>query len=241
MHRHLSYANVMATVAVFVALGGGAYAATALPKNSVGATQLRNDAVSSAKIKNGSLQRSDFRTADLVKLRGSAGAKGADGAAGSAGAGAGAAGAAGAKGDKGDKGERGRLGLSTLQAGDTLRGVFGVDGIAKHPGDEFVTGVTLPIPAPANLDDATVIGPDDGNSGTCTGSYSSPTAPAGFVCIYPVGGTNVDQVFGKVPFDLDGTGSPNLGQETPFGFIVETTSLHGGQLLSQGSWAYTAE
>ena len=82
MHRHLSYANVMATVAVFIALGGGAYAATALPKNSVGATQLRNDAVSSAKVKNGSLQRSDFRTADLVKLRGAAGAKGADGAAG---------------------------------------------------------------------------------------------------------------------------------------------------------------
>ena len=231
MHRHLSYANVMATVAVFIALGGGAYAATALPKNSVGATQLRNDAVSSAKIKNGSLQRSDFRTADLVKLRGPAGAKGADGA----------AGPAGAAGAKGDKGERGQLGLSTLQAGDTLRGVFGVDGIAKDPGDEFVTGVTLAIPAPANLDDATVIGPDDGNSGTCTGSYSSPTAPAGFVCIYPVGGTNVDQVFGKVPFDLDGMGSPNLGQETPYGFIVETTSLHGGQLLSQGSWAYTAE
>ena len=30
----LSYANVMATVAVFLALGGGAYAATQLKKNS---------------------------------------------------------------------------------------------------------------------------------------------------------------------------------------------------------------
>ena len=73
MHRHLSYANVMATIAVFIALGGGAYAATALPKTSVGATQLRNDAVTSGKVKNGSLQRSDFRTADLVKLRGPVG------------------------------------------------------------------------------------------------------------------------------------------------------------------------
>ena len=64
MHRHLSYANVMATIAIFVALGGGAYAATALPKNSVGATQLRTDAVTSSKVKDGSLRRTDFRTAD---------------------------------------------------------------------------------------------------------------------------------------------------------------------------------
>jgi hypothetical protein len=236
MHRHLSYANVMATIAVFIALGGGAYAATALPKNSVGAPQLRNDAVSSAKVKNGSLQRSDFRTADLVKLRGPVGPKGADGA-------AGAAGAPGAKGDRGERGEKGDAGhsaLSTLQSGDTVRGVFGVDGIAKDPGDEFVTGVTLAITAPADLDDITVIGPSDANHADCTGSYASPTAPAGFVCIYPVAGTNVAQVSGKEPFELDSSGQPNAGQPTPYGFIVQTTAIGAGQLLSQGSWAYTA-
>jgi hypothetical protein len=47
---HLSYANVMATVAVFVAVGGGAYAATALPRGSVGRAQLRDHAVSRAKL-----------------------------------------------------------------------------------------------------------------------------------------------------------------------------------------------
>ena len=36
----LSYANVMATVAVFISLGGGAYAMSRLPKNSVGTKQL---------------------------------------------------------------------------------------------------------------------------------------------------------------------------------------------------------
>ena len=35
MARHLSYANVMATIALFIALGGGAYALTTLPRNSV--------------------------------------------------------------------------------------------------------------------------------------------------------------------------------------------------------------
>ena len=34
----VTYANVTATLALFVALGGGAYAATALPANSVAPT-----------------------------------------------------------------------------------------------------------------------------------------------------------------------------------------------------------
>lgn len=41
----LSYANVMATIAVFIALGGGAYAAINIPKGSVGSKQLRKQAV----------------------------------------------------------------------------------------------------------------------------------------------------------------------------------------------------
>ncbi len=48
---HLSYANAMATVAVFIALGGASYAAVALPKNSVGSAQIKKNAVTGAKIK----------------------------------------------------------------------------------------------------------------------------------------------------------------------------------------------
>lgn len=46
----LSYSNVIATVALFVALGGAAVAA-GLPKNSVGAKQLKRGAVTAAKLK----------------------------------------------------------------------------------------------------------------------------------------------------------------------------------------------
>jgi hypothetical protein len=55
IRRSLSYANVMATIAVFLALGGGAYAAINLPKNSVGTKQLKNRAVTGAKIKQGAV------------------------------------------------------------------------------------------------------------------------------------------------------------------------------------------
>src|SRR4051794_4883700 len=61
----LSYANVIATIAVFLALGGGAYAALKLPKNSVGSKQIRRNAVNSAKVKNGSLRKKDFKAGDL--------------------------------------------------------------------------------------------------------------------------------------------------------------------------------
>jgi hypothetical protein len=49
--KHLSYANVVASIALFVALGGGAYAATQLPKNSVGTKQLKKNAVTGKKLK----------------------------------------------------------------------------------------------------------------------------------------------------------------------------------------------
>jgi hypothetical protein len=47
----LNYANVVATIALFVALGGGAMAASHIGKNSVGAKQIRKNAVTAAKIK----------------------------------------------------------------------------------------------------------------------------------------------------------------------------------------------
>ncbi|HVO54770.1 MAG TPA: hypothetical protein VMT37_10185 [Solirubrobacterales bacterium] len=46
----MSFANVVSVIALFVALGGNAYAATQLAKNSVGTKQLKNGAVTKAKI-----------------------------------------------------------------------------------------------------------------------------------------------------------------------------------------------
>jgi hypothetical protein len=59
LRPHLSYANVVASIALFVALGGGAYATITLPKNSVGPKQIKRNAVSGKKVKNRSLSRAD--------------------------------------------------------------------------------------------------------------------------------------------------------------------------------------
>jgi hypothetical protein len=50
MPIRLSYANVMATVAVFIALGGGAYAALSLPAGSVNSKQIAKNAVRAKQI-----------------------------------------------------------------------------------------------------------------------------------------------------------------------------------------------
>jgi hypothetical protein len=52
----LTYANVIATVALFVAMGGGAaYAATSLPKHSVGTPQIKAKAVTASKLATGAV------------------------------------------------------------------------------------------------------------------------------------------------------------------------------------------
>jgi hypothetical protein len=51
IRARLTFANLVACLALFVALGGASYAATQLPKGSVGARQLKNGAVTTAKLK----------------------------------------------------------------------------------------------------------------------------------------------------------------------------------------------
>jgi hypothetical protein len=97
-----TYANVMATVAVFIALGGASYAAIKLPKNSVGSKQLKsgavkasdlgNNAVSSPKVANGSLLSEDFAAGQLPQ------------------------GPKGAPGDPGRRGETGPAGAASVSA-----------------------------------------------------------------------------------------------------------------------------
>lgn len=94
IRKRLTYANVMSSIAVFLVLGGAAFAAVKLPKNSVGTKQLKNNAVNSAKVKDGSLLGADFAAGQLPA--GPQGPKGEKGE----------------KGDKGEKGEKGEKGAS---------------------------------------------------------------------------------------------------------------------------------
>jgi hypothetical protein len=92
IRAHLSFANAIALIALFVALGGSSYAAITLARNSVGAKQIKAGAVRSSEVKDGSLLRKDFKSGQLPAgpqgpqgLQGPAGTPGAAGAPGAPG------------------------------------------------------------------------------------------------------------------------------------------------------------
>ncbi len=111
----ITYANAVASLALFVALGGISYAAIAIPQNSVGTPQLKANAVTGAKVKNGSLEKADFAAGALPP----AGARGADGT----------------KGDKGEQGAQGDQGTQGIQ------GEPGAPGEQGDPGKDAAAPV----------------------------------------------------------------------------------------------------
>ncbi|HZO05481.1 MAG TPA: hypothetical protein VFB52_03780 [Solirubrobacterales bacterium] len=66
LRSKLTYANVVATLALCIAVGGAsAFAANQLAKNSVGTKQLKKNAVTTAKIKNRAVTGAKLKTATI--------------------------------------------------------------------------------------------------------------------------------------------------------------------------------
>jgi hypothetical protein len=88
MRKHLTYANVVATLALFSALGGGAYAATRITgrdvvDGSLSGVDVRNGSLTGNDVRDASLLARDFRPGQLP--RGATGAQGPAGPQGAAG------------------------------------------------------------------------------------------------------------------------------------------------------------
>lgn len=108
---------VVAGVALFVALGGSAVAATLIKTKDIA-----NSAVTSGKIRNGTITLTDINARTRASLKG---AKGESGSAGSAGA----PGSQGAKGSDGAGGARGADGADGTNGANGAPGTDGSDGI----------------------------------------------------------------------------------------------------------------
>ena len=146
----LTYANVLASLALFVALGGSSYAALQLPKGSVGTKQLKRNAVTSPKVKPGSLLVSDFRASQRSQLRGPAGPEGPRGATGPEGL-HGPRGATGPEGPEGPRGLTGPAGPPAPRRYAEVREVGGTLQITDQSGGisffQMGTGVFLLTPS----------------------------------------------------------------------------------------------
>src|SRR5215203_914282 len=124
VRRRPSPALVVASVALFIALGGTGYAVTQLPRNSVGTVQVRDY----------SLLRRDFKIGQIPRgARGPAGARGAKGDVGASGA-QGPAGAAGPQGPQGATGAAGAQGPAGAAGPQGAAGAIGPQGPAGPAG-----------------------------------------------------------------------------------------------------------
>jgi hypothetical protein len=62
IRSHMSFANLVSLMALFIALGGTTYAAVTLPKNSVGAKQIKKNGVGASEIKKNAVRAAEIKS-----------------------------------------------------------------------------------------------------------------------------------------------------------------------------------
>lgn len=66
LRSRITYANVTATMALFIALGGTSYAVSQLPRNSVGARQVRAGAIGASEIRSRAVRSDELRNRSVA-------------------------------------------------------------------------------------------------------------------------------------------------------------------------------
>jgi hypothetical protein len=252
LRQKLTYSNVIASIALFVALGGAAVAA-GLPKNSVGPKQLKHGAVTSKAIRKQAVTSGKLAPKSVIagKLGPNAVLPGniGNGAITSAKIGAGAVIASSIKNGVVTTNKlananvttakladgsvtNAKLGpevlgtVSTLKPGQTLRGVFDVGGTAAAPAALFRGAASYQLPISGAAPAVTVLKKGQ-TSANCAGlgSGQAPAATAGNLCIYLTEEVNLAE--------LTAENNTRLG----FGLVAKATA---GDVTATGQWAVTA-
>jgi hypothetical protein len=220
----MTYANVMSTLGVFIALGGTATAAVLITGANIkdGSVQSRDIAngakgVASVDVRDGSLAAKDLSVEARKELVGAVGPAGSTGATGAT-------------------GPRGYAAWDTIPSGTTVTGPFLLDvSSPTGSGTDYRQVVPLPGIAPAVVSevnfasDASASTTDDDAS--CTGSLSAPTAPAGKVCLY-LHSTASDSI------NIEGYSS-SVGNNQSFLVAWQDTGANDDAFVA-ARWAYTA-
>ena len=201
LRGNLTYANVMATIAVFLVLGGSAVAATQLPGDSVGTKQLKKGAVTPGKLS----AKTKRVFAGLTGPTGSTGPKGDQGA-------------SGPKGDQGAQGPEGPRGLPGTGGGEPL--VINASGAVadvRTPGSISLNGTTSWTAAPGRV--GLLLGKMTTSLAAAPGAVSGCTA---VVTVFD-NGTQVTSFFvtvGSQSFEERSTNVP------PTGIDIDEPGVH---------------
>lgn len=254
LRSKLSYANIVATLALFlVVAGGSAFAAGKLAKNSVGSKQIKKNAITTAKIKNGSVTGAKIAAGSITGSNINLSSLGTVPSATHA-----------TKADTASKAVRadvaatatsaetaltattadtatnaGQLGgvpasqyltlASTLQPGQTETGVWGA---AAGEGQLAVVPIEFDPRLPGKVAAShQIFVPEDGSNPHCPGFGQ---AEAGYLCVYAVFDNNME-------FDqfLSGFSSSISAPAEPDGTILYLAAA-SDSANARGNWAYTA-
>lgn len=153
--------------------------------------------------------------------------------------------------------------LSQVPWGTTVTGVIGIDfynpvqcnrggTLSTSCTTLFGTGVSLPLQAPVPLRPAKmgILGGLNEN-GECSGTYQKPSAPPGYLCVYP-GNTGGDKNYFSLNeaeihnIAKNGDGAyaaevyPMTGNASKYGFRITVVGSNVGAAKFYGTWAYTA-
>jgi|1186.fasta_scaffold86451_2 hypothetical protein len=184
--------QVIGIVALCVALSGTAYAALALPPNSVGGGVVKNNSLTGKDVKNGSLTKSDLKKGTLKG--GSGGSNGSNGS-------------RGPKGEKGDQGDPGTPGTARAYGSVGSDGVkYGPSlnlGATSHPGTGLYCFATTNGLTPTNAvglvdTDYTPIGTADGESAQIRSGGTGCPAGSFAVRTYTAAGALNDAAFAVI-------------------------------------------
>lgn len=158
--------------------------------------------------------------------------------------------------------------LSKVPWGTTMTGVIGIEfvnptncgsspaftysGTSRACQNTYGTGVSFPLQLPKPLRNAKIgiLGGLNEN-GECYGSFEKPSAPAGFLCVYPGKTGSAAEYFDKTEADIfnisknsDGSYAveifPLTGNSSKYGFRVAAQGAIAGPAKFYGTWAYTA-
>lgn len=217
MRRRLSYANVVATLALVFAMSGGALAANHYLINS---TKQINPKV-------------------LKKLKGSTGKTGAAGATGATGP-QGPTGKEGSPGKEGNVGKEGKEGKEgpypvVLASGETETGVWGGGFTAAVAGNAYEITGSFPIPLPGALTAGNAIYVSGTSSTHCSGAGH---AESGYLCLYQGYTENLnppvnDNIFSPEQSGVDADAGAN-------GFAILVSAKNAGLTRVSGTFAVTA-
>jgi hypothetical protein len=153
--------------------------------------------------------------------------------------------------------------LSQVPWGTTVTGVVGLEFTSAstcNRGGSFSTSCTaaygggtsfpLQLPKPLRAAKVGILGGLNEN-GDCSGTFDKPTAPPGFLCVYPGNPGSTNEYFSAGEADIaniaknsDGAYAvevyPLTGNASKYGFRISAVASVAGPAKFYGSWAYTA-